>query len=556
MSETVVAKVSPAFSATGPSSGTAGAAVTASSISAALSGGSSPTGAVTFTGFGPLASAPTTCTSGGTTVGTSIVSGNGNYHPSTGYTPTTPGNYWWYASYGGDGGNNAETSSCGSGMAEMTVAKATPSLTTSEPSTGVDGSTIAASSLSAVLGSTSGSNASGTVTFTVFGPQSVAPATCTTGGTIVGTSSVSGNNTYVSSAAFTPGATGNYWWYASDGGDGNNSTAASSCGGTMSETVVAKASPTLTILVTGSYAAGSTISPSSISSTLGASSGSNDQNVITFTVFGPQTAAPTTCPSSGATEGTVTPSGNGTYHPTASFVPSQVGTYWWYVSSPPDANNNAANSTCGSGMASTVVIKASPSVSASSPSTGTVGVAFGQQHQFGARVELGPGRRRHHQLPGLRPGVYCADKLQHRRNADWQQCRHQWERHPYHPTTGFTTTTPGDYWWYSSYTGDINNFGGTSACGSGMSETVINPGAATQLTFVTQPSDTLAGATMSPTVTVQVVDAYGNAVADNGLSITLNPSSGAIGSGGVANTGSAGLASFPVVMNTAGGTSR
>ena len=53
-----------------------------------------------------------------------------------------------------------------------------------------------------------------------------------------------------------------------------------------------------------------------------------------------------------------------------------------------------------------------------------------------------------------------------------------------------------------------------------MSETVVSPGAATQLTFVSQPSNTLAGATMSPSVTVQVADAYGNAVADNGLSIT------------------------------------
>ena len=75
----------------------------------------------------------------------------------------------------------------------------------------------------------------------------------------------------------------------------------------MSETVVAKASPTLTVSVTGSDAAGSTITPSSISSTLAASSGTNDQNVVTFTVFGPQTAAPDVLSKSGATEGTVTP---------------------------------------------------------------------------------------------------------------------------------------------------------------------------------------------------------------------------------------------------------
>ena len=551
MSETVVAKVSPAFSSTGPSSGTAGASVTASSISASLSGGSSPTGTVTFTVFGPQSTAPTTCTSGGTTVGTSVVSGNGTYHPSTGYTPTTTGNYWWYASYGGDGGNNAASSTCGSGMAEMIVGKASPSLTTSEPSTGVDGTTIAASSISAVLGSTSGSNAGGTVTFTVFGPQSTAPTVCTTGGTPVGTSSVSGNNTYVSPAAFTPSATGNYWWYASYGGDGNNGTAASTCGGSMSETIVAKASPTLTVSVTGSYAAGSTISTSSISSTLSASSGANDQNVITFTVFGPQTTAPTSCPGSGTTEGSVTPSGNGTYHPTASFVPTQVGTYWWYVSSPPDANNNAASSTCGSGMASTVVIKASPSVSASAPSTGTVGVAVPASNISSVIASSsGPGATGTISFMVFGPvstaptncstgGTQIGTGVAINGNGT------------YHPTTGFTTTTPGAYWWYTTYNGDANNVGATSVCGSGMSETVISPGAATQLSFLAQPSNTLAGATMSPAVTVQVEDAYGNAVADNGLSITMTPSSGSITAGAVASTGATGLASFPIVMNTA-----
>ena len=92
-----------------------------------------------------------------------------------------------------------------------------------------------------------GPDATGTITFTVFGPQATAPTTCTTGGTTVGTgTTVAGNATYNPSAGYTPGAAGDYWWYASYGGDANNNTATSTCGSTMSETVVAKAAPTLT----------------------------------------------------------------------------------------------------------------------------------------------------------------------------------------------------------------------------------------------------------------------------------------------------------------------
>ena len=54
-------------------------------------------------------------------------------------------------------------------------------------------------------GGSSGSNASGTITFTVFGPLTNAPTTCTTGGTTVGTATVNnGNATYTSSAGYTP----------------------------------------------------------------------------------------------------------------------------------------------------------------------------------------------------------------------------------------------------------------------------------------------------------------------------------------------------------------
>lgn len=114
-------KASPTLSASAPSSGTVGSVISAVSVSAALSGGASPTGTITYTVFGPQSTPPSVCSSGGSTVGTASASGDGTYNPSAGFTPASAGDYWWYASYGGDSGNNAATSTCGAGMPETVV---------------------------------------------------------------------------------------------------------------------------------------------------------------------------------------------------------------------------------------------------------------------------------------------------------------------------------------------------------------------------------------------------------------------------------------------------
>ena len=81
---------SPTLSVSAPDLGTAGTAIDPSSISAVLSGGSSPSGTVAFKVFGPQSSPPSDC-SGGTTVGTASVSGENAYNPSAGFTPSQRG---------------------------------------------------------------------------------------------------------------------------------------------------------------------------------------------------------------------------------------------------------------------------------------------------------------------------------------------------------------------------------------------------------------------------------------------------------------------------------
>jgi Protein of unknown function (DUF1565) len=126
----------PSLAISASSNGTAGTAISASSVAGALSAGASPSGTITFMVFGPQSSAPSSCSSGGTTVGTATASGNGTYNPSAGFIPSMPGDYWWYANYGGDTDNYPAASTCGSAMAETIVSPAPPSASISAPASG------------------------------------------------------------------------------------------------------------------------------------------------------------------------------------------------------------------------------------------------------------------------------------------------------------------------------------------------------------------------------------------------------------------------------------
>jgi hypothetical protein len=81
---------------------------------------------------------------------------------------------------------------------------------------------------------------------------------------------------------------------------------------------------------------------------------------------------------------------------------------------------------------------------------------------------------------------------------------------------------------------------------------VISAAAANKLAYVQGPTDGTAGTAISPAISVQVQDLYGNAVAAVGVSVTLGLSAGAINSGASATTDSAGRATFSAVtINTA-----
>src|SRR2546422_3389041 len=117
------------------------------------------------------------------------------------------------------------------------VGKASPTVTTSATPQATAGGTISdQATLAGGVGPT------GTISFTVFGPNN---ATCALPGTPAGSAVVSGDGTYPSSAVPVVLA-GAYRWIASYSGDVNNNGFTTACNAPNETSVVPKGPATLT----------------------------------------------------------------------------------------------------------------------------------------------------------------------------------------------------------------------------------------------------------------------------------------------------------------------
>ena len=150
------------------------------------------------------------------------------------------------ADAGGGGGGSSFVATGATNVTGPTPTSSVPEVTitytptrpcASVPASGVAGTAIPASSVSATLSGPS-AGATGTITFTVFGPQTSPPTDCTRGGTTIGTATVSGAGTYHPTAGYAPPSAGTYYWYASFSGAGENAASNSGCGSIMASTVV------------------------------------------------------------------------------------------------------------------------------------------------------------------------------------------------------------------------------------------------------------------------------------------------------------------------------
>jgi hypothetical protein len=200
-----------------------------------LSGGSTPTGHITFHLFGPNND---DCS--GDPVFTSTVNVNGNDdYDSASFTPTKAGVYHWVVEYSGDHQNHgAGPTACGD-TAEISfvrppvIVPVTPTFaTTASASTGLGAPIHDVAHLS------DGVSPFGTITFSLFGPDDT---TCSRAPAFTTTVAVDGNGDY-RSADFVPGAQGTYRWVVTYSGDAMNNGVGPTACGEATETVVVSGS--------------------------------------------------------------------------------------------------------------------------------------------------------------------------------------------------------------------------------------------------------------------------------------------------------------------------
>ena len=327
-----VNKLTPAIATQASAAVTIGGTIT---DTATVSGGSSPTGTVTFVVYGP---ADTTCANG-TVVG-SPVALSGGTATSAAYTTTAVGTYHWIATYNGDANNNAVGGHCGDANESVVVNPTTPSITTSLVSgtkTGAAiGVTIGSSVHDTSILSSATADAGGTVHYQVFS-DSNCQTLASDAGTIAVVNAVPGD-----SNAVVFDHAGTFYWQADYSGDAKNGKASSACN--LETVTVAANAPSISTTLQSGNQSGATItvlfgsSVSDQATLTGASATAG--GTVTYTVY-----SGATCTTVFANAGTknvtngVVPASNPVSFPTP-------GTYYWKASYSGDADNAPATSVC------------------------------------------------------------------------------------------------------------------------------------------------------------------------------------------------------------------
>ena len=285
--------------------------------------GGTPTGSVSFSVCGPLAST-SGCASGGTSVGTVALSADDATSPD--FTPSALGTYCYRADYGGD--TNYLGSTDGSARECFTVTRAASSTMSTPADASIQLGASTHDSV-AVTGNPVGGTPTGSVSFSVCGPLSSASG-CASGGASIGGATLDGGS--VNGPSFTPGALGTYCYRADYAGAGNY---LGSSDGSASECfTVAKASSdtTSTPADTSIQLAASTSDSVKVT---GNTTGGTPTGNIAFSVCGPL-SSPSGCASGGTSLGTVPLAGGSAT--SAGFMPTALGTYCYRADYVGDAN--------------------------------------------------------------------------------------------------------------------------------------------------------------------------------------------------------------------------
>lgn len=269
------------------------------------------------------------------------------------FVPSALGSYRWIASYSGDAAHAPATDLCNAPKEETAVTQTRPRVaTTAQASASAGGTATDRAILDGAFQPT------GTVTFDLFDPSD---PQCV--GTPFATSTVPVSNSQADSGPVALAGVGTYHWRASYSGDANNTGATEACGNSGETTVVGQATPTLSTTATDSTAGGS------VQDTATLSGGYQLTGRLDFTLFG---AGDPSC--TGTPVDTINVSANGAGRYQFGAIPvTDAGNYHWIVRYSGDANNAAVTGACGVVGETSIVAKATPTLSTRATGGGTAG---------------------------------------------------------------------------------------------------------------------------------------------------------------------------------------
>ncbi|HLX89876.1 MAG TPA: hypothetical protein VKR22_15630, partial [Acidimicrobiales bacterium] len=469
------------------------------SDSGSLTGGTSPTGSLTFNAYGPFTGSQTpNCTSPLAFTVTDTVNGNGTYTTGSPHAVSDAGTYVWQTVYTGDNNNAGFTSTCGlvndTNHEVSTVGKASPGIVTTASATDLPNGTIGDS------GTLSGgsSNITGSLTFNAYGPFTGSQTpNCSSPLAFSVTDNVTGNGPYNTGAPQAVTDAGTYVWQVVYNGDGNNNGFTSTCG-LVDETnhevsVVGKASPGIVTTASATDLPAGTIGDSG--NLTGGSS--NMGGTLTFNAYGPFTGSQTpncTSPLAFSVDDTV--SGNNTYTTGAPHTVTDAGTYVWQVVYSGDANNNGFTSGCGtvdeSNHEVSTVGKASPGIVTTATATGLPAGTIGDSGNLtGGSSEQGS-------LTFSAYGPFTGSQTPVCTGTAVFSVTVPVDGDGTYPAGPDSVSAAGTYVWQVVYTGDSNNNGFTTTCGdtSGDNHEVstvdkASPGIVTTATATALPNGTI-----------------------------------------------------------------
>src|SRR6266576_1659243 len=329
------------------------------------------TGTVKFFVCGPAASNPD-CTSGGTQVGgaVTIVGGQAVSGP---FTPPATGHYCFRGEYTPDAFAPYSPSNHTDTTLECFTVTAQTAINTNAggPFTIGVGGTVALSDTATLSGGTS--DATGTITFTLYDNDTCTHAVGTASATVNGAD----GDQYVSSPAIVVSATVTYHWIASyvSGDTSKNANTISTCGAPNENPVVNPRPTTLTTNVGGPFVLGAdgTVALSDTATLSGGTSGAG--GTITFMLF-----SDSACSNQVGTDVTTAVNGaDGKNYTSPPVTGNAAGTYYWVASYGSDSKNAASSSTCGDVNETPLVIKPHISIS-KSPDAQTI--LIGQTANF------------------------------------------------------------------------------------------------------------------------------------------------------------------------------